>query len=198
MPRSPNSRTPVPSSPNPVPEHHAPVVRRVRADESRALRSLRLRALDDPAAGIAFLETRAQAAARDDDFWLDRAVTGASSDRVAQFVAEVQGRLVATVTILRPAPGADDYFGRPNPDGRAQIVAVYVAEPHRGRGILGALFAAAEGWGAALGSTEFSLDTHVRNMRAQQAYRKLGYTPTGRTLDGPIGVELEMLHRPAQ
>ncbi|GAA1938873.1 hypothetical protein GCM10009775_33760 [Microbacterium aoyamense] len=173
-----------------------PEVRRIRADEASAIRELRLGALLDPAADIAFLETRAQAAARDDDFWEDRAVSGATSERVAQFVAETDAGLVGTVTVLRPEPGAEDYFGRANPSGRAQMVAVYVADDHRGTGLLGELFAAGEAWAAGLGSAEFSLDTHVRNMRAQQAYRKLGYEPTGRTIHGPIGLEIEMLKRP--
>lgn len=170
-------------------------MRRIRADEWAALRRLRLVALADPAADIAFLETRAQAVAREDAFWEDRALTGATSDRVAQFVADAPQGLVATVTVLRPEPGALDYFGRANPDGRAQMVGVFVAPGHRGTGLLDRLFAAAQEWARALGTTEFSLDTHVRNMRAQQAYRRLGYAPTGRTLDGPIGLEIEMLAR---
>lgn len=170
-----------------------PTVRRIRADEAAAIRALRLAALADPAADVAFLETRAQAAARDDGFWHDRARSGATSDRVAQFVADTGRRLVGSVTVLRPEPGALDYFARPNPDGRAQMVAVFVTVDHRGTGLVDELFSAGEAWAAGLGATEFSLDTHVRNMRAQQAYRRLGYAPTGRTLDGPIGLELEML-----
>lgn len=178
-----------------MPEAVGPTVRRIRADEARAIRRLRLDALLDPAADVAFLETRAQAEQRDDAFWVDRAVSGSGSAAVAQFVADAGDRLVGTVTVLRPDPGARDYFGRPNPDGRAQMVAVFVAEDHRGAGLLGELFAAGEEWAAGLGSHEFSLDTHVRNMRAQQAYRKLAYEPTGRTIHGPIGLEIEMLKR---
>lgn len=173
----------------------APRVRRVRADEADRLKRLRLEALEDPAAGVAFLETTAQAEARDDAFWIERAEAAASADTVAQFVADTGDRLVGTVTVLRPGPGERDYFDRENPDGRAQLVAVFVADDHRGRGLLGELFDAASAWPSALGSTELSLDVHVRNMRAQHAYRRLGFTPTGRTTDGPIGLELELAKR---
>ena len=164
----------------------------MRAGEGRRLREIRLEALGDPAAGVAFLETHATAAARDDAHWADRAATGASSDAVAQFIVDAGARWLATATVLRPEPGAADYFGRDNPQGAAQLVAVFVSADHRGQGLLGDLFAAAEEWASWLGSTSLSLDVHVRNARAQQAYRRLGFHPTGRTVDGPNGLELEM------
>jgi len=63
-------------------------VRRVRADEWRELRALRLRALAD--APDAFGTTVAEAEAEPDVAWQERAV---AEDR-ATFVAEVAGRLI--------------------------------------------------------------------------------------------------------
>lgn len=170
-------------------------MRRVTADEGARVRGIRLEALADPAASVAFLETLAQGEARDVAFWHDRAARAASGDAVAQLVADTGERLVGTVTVLRPAVGARDYFGRANPDGRAQLVAVFVSHDHRGTGLLGDLFEAAEDWAAPLGTRELSLDTHVRNIRAQHAYRRLGFEPTGRTTDGPMGLEIEFAKR---
>src|SRR4051794_26586994 len=63
------------------------VTRRVRADEWEQVRDLRLAALQDDAAPIAFLETYQKAASEPDEFWQGRTSGGASSDSAAQFVA---------------------------------------------------------------------------------------------------------------
>ncbi|MHC2998730.1 GNAT family N-acetyltransferase [Microbacterium sp. HJ5] len=167
-------------------------VRRVLATDGERLRALRLEALTDPAAGIAFLETYDEAAARGRDFWDARAIGAALSGSSAQFIAEVGAAWVGTVTILVPEPGTPDYFGRVREEGTALAVAVYVSPGHRGRGILEELVAAGSEWARHQGCDRLLLDVHQENGRAQAAYRRLGFTPTGGTIDGQNGRELEM------
>jgi GNAT superfamily N-acetyltransferase len=168
-------------------------VRRVFATESERLRALRLEALADPAAGIAFLETVDEARARPPAFWIDRAVCAALSDSVAQFIAETGRSWVGTITVLIPEPDALDYFGRPAPLGRALAVAVYVSPAHRGAGVIDALFAAAGDWAASQGCRELALDVHVDNARAQAAYSRLGFRPTGDEVESANGREMVMV-----
>ena len=52
--------------------------------------------------------------------------------------------------------------------------------------------AAAE-WTARLGYSRLTLDVHAGNERAQAAYRRSGFVPTGVSFTGPIGPELEMV-----
>ena len=171
-------------------------VRRVHASDGRRIRALRLAALADPAAGIAFLETAAHAEAQPEAFWTDRAVGAALSDEVAQFIADAGGRWVATVTVLRPEPGSSNASGRERTPGRALLVSVFVEEAYRGSGLLDRLVAEADAWARDRGSVELALDVHQRNARAQAAYRRLGFVATGRTVRSPNGTELEMV-RPA-
>ena len=161
--------------------------------EAPRVRSIRLEALGDPAAGIAFLETKEQADARPDSYWQERAAGAALSESTAQFVAEAGRDWVGTLTVLRPQPGSRDYFGRPARTGRALVVAVYVRPSHRGRGTLEALMDAAAKWTLDAGEAELQLDVHEDNGRARHAYARLGFVPTGHTSAGPNGVELEMV-----
>lgn len=167
-------------------------VRRVHASDGDRLRVLRLEALQDPAAGIAFLETHDEAAARPRAFWDERAAGAALSGSAAQFVAEAGSSWIGTVTILIPEPGVPDYFGRTRDDGTALAVAVYVRPAHRGQGVLDELFAQASAWAVGQGCRELVLDVHEDNARAQAAYARLGFVPTGGTIDGQNGRELEM------
>ena len=170
-------------------------IRRVLATDGERVRALRLEALEDPAAGIAFLESRADALARPRSFWDERAVGAALSGSAAQFIAEAGAAWVGTVTILIPEPDAPDYFGRLRPEGTALAVAVYVNPVHRGQEVLDDLFEVASQWALDHGCTELVLDVHEDNVRAQSAYARLGFTPTGGTIDGQNGRELEMARR---
>ncbi|MDY0910776.1 GNAT family N-acetyltransferase [Microbacterium sp. CFBP9034] len=175
-----------------MPDAH---IRRVLASDGARLRALRLEALGDPAAGIAFLETRDEAAARPDEFWDERAVVAALTGSAAQFIAEAGPTWVGTVTVLVPEPGRPDYFGRIRDEGTALIVAVYIAPSRRGQGLLGELLDAAAEWAASQGCTELVLDVHEDNARARAAYARMGFQPTGGTIDGQNGRELEMEKR---
>ena len=76
--------------------------------------------------------------------------------------------------------------------GRADVVAVYVHPRHRGVGILDSLFEAAAEFAALRGASALTLDVHPENERAQRAYRRLGFAPTGVTVPSAIGRHIEM------
>ena len=171
----------------------ATAVRRVRLSDAARVRSIRLEALADPVADIAYLETRAQAEVQPDEYWQERTAGVALSGTAAQFIAEAGRDWVGTVTVLIPEVGSEDYFGRVAVEGRALVVAVYVRPSHRGRGTLDGLMDAAAEWAAGSGQREIALDVHEDNARARRAYARLGFTATGVTSDGPHGAELEMV-----
>ena len=167
-------------------------VRRVRANEGMRVRELRLRAVSDPVASIAFLTTREQELERDPEFWDERAAGGASGASTAMFVAEDGDMWVGSVTVLVRRAGDIDHTGRSLSQGRADVVGVYVAPEARGSGAIDALLDAAARWTAEQGFETLSLDVHVDNHRAQAVYRRAGFVATGETFTGPIGAELAM------
>ncbi len=167
-------------------------VRRVRADEWERVRDLRLDAVRDPAAAIAFLHSFAEESAHDDAFWQERTTGAASGEAVAQFVAESDGEWVGTATVLRRPAGSVDHHGRPVTAARGDVVGVFIRQEHRGRGIVEALFDAAARWAASLGDSALTLDVHVDNARAQAAYRRAGFADTGVQFTASIGDEIEM------
>ena len=167
------------------------VVRRVLQDEWDLVRHLRLESTSDPDAAIAFLERPDEVAARTDEFWQERTKTAATSETVAQFVAEDDGRAVGSLSVIIRATGRSDQ-GRIADDRRAFVVGVWVRPPARGSGAVDALLTAAAEWAAGLGMRTLYLDVHRDNPRAQGAYRRAGFVPTGETLTSAIGPEIVM------
>ncbi|MET0735773.1 MAG: GNAT family N-acetyltransferase [Microbacterium sp.] len=167
-------------------------VRRVRADEWELVRSLRRESTEDPDASIAFIETPADVAARSDEVWQERTRLAAESEGIAQFVAESAGEPVGSLSVLVRATGQTDHMGRFIDDRRADVVGVWVRAESRGAGAVDALLAVAADWVASLGLRRLQLDVHRDNLRAQGAYRRAGFAPTGETLSGPIGPEIVM------
>ena len=165
----------------------------MRLSDAARVRGIRLEALDDPAAPVAFLETRDEAAAHPDAFWQERTAGAALSGSTAQFVAEAGRDWVGTLTVLIREAGTLDYLGRAALEGHALVVAVYVRPSHRGRGVLEALMDAAAAWARDSGRSTLALDVHADNSRAQRAYERLGFTRTGRTSQSPNGTEIEMV-----
>ncbi|OON78917.1 GNAT family N-acetyltransferase [Streptomyces tsukubensis] len=165
-------------------------MRTVRADEWRQVRELRLDALRDPIAHLAFMETYETAVAQPDSFWRER--TAGSADGAAaarQYVAEEAGtgRWVGSVTVLLQEAGGEDAFG----DGavarsQAHIVGVFVRPEFRGGRVAAALFDAAVAWAWSIERVErVRLHVDERNTRAESFYRKAGFLPTGVTLPTP-------------
>ncbi|WP_308011039.1 GNAT family N-acetyltransferase [Streptomyces sp. AC495_CC817] len=147
-------------------------VRRITADDWREVKALRLRALADPVAPIAFLDTVEGAGRQPDGFWQDRAANASGSAASAQFVAIADtGEWVGTVTVLAHREHVDSGL----------VVGVYVADGHRGAGIIDALLDAAAEWSREQGLRELVLEVHVDNDRAQAVYSRSGFVRTGVT-----------------
>lgn len=175
-----------------------PAVRPVRADEWREAKELRLSALRDPVAPIAFLETYERAAAQPDSFWRERAEGAADGTRVRQFVAEgADGTWTGSVTVLIEEAGADDAFGGTVQRRQAHLVAVYVRPECRGGGVIDALVEAAVAWSWSVADVgRARLYVHEENARAERVYRRCGFRRSGETVPmqgDPAKVEREMI-----
>ncbi|MDG9718752.1 GNAT family N-acetyltransferase [Streptomyces sp. DH24] len=157
------------------------VIRSVRADEWRAVKELRLAALRDPVAHLAFLETYEQAAAKADAFWQDRAAgSGEGSTGVRQFIGEApDGSWAGTVTVLLEEAGTTDWAGHAVERRQGHVVGVFVRPEHRGTGLIQALFDAGLEWAWGRGAERVRLIVHEDNERAQRFYRKAGFVPSG-------------------
>ncbi|MCF3136112.1 GNAT family N-acetyltransferase [Streptomyces olivochromogenes] len=160
------------------------VIRAIRADEWPAVRRLRLDALRDPVAPLAFLDTYEDAAARADSFWQERAANSAeNATGVRQLIAEASdGEWVGTVTVLVEEAGSTDWAGFPVERRQAHVVGVFVRPEHRGNGLIKALFEAGLEWAWERGAERVRLLVHEDNSRAQAAYRKVGFAPSGVTV----------------
>ncbi len=156
------------------------------------MRGLRLEAVHDPDAHIAFLESPADVEARDEAFWRERTWRAAQASDIAQFIAVAGAEWVGSATVLLREAGATDHLDRVVPVDRADVVGVYVRPSHRGDGTIDRLLDAAASWAADAGAGTLSLDVHTDNARAQGAYRRAGFVPTGETHHGPNGIELTM------
>jgi ribosomal protein S18 acetylase RimI-like enzyme len=148
-------------------------VRRVRADEWRAIRLIRLEALKDTPIG--FSESYEDALAKPDSVWRDRTRRTAESDETAMFVAAAAcGRLVGTTGVFAPDAAEREFV----------VYGVYVTPYFRGPelGTAYRLFDTAISWARTVAGAEIvSLDVHERNDRARAFYRRYGFVETGTT-----------------
>ncbi|MFI1226903.1 MULTISPECIES: GNAT family N-acetyltransferase [unclassified Streptomyces] len=167
------------------------VMRAVRADEWPQARQLRLDALKDPAAPVAFLETYEDAVARSDVFWQERAAAAAEGGKVRQFVAESpEGVWVGTVTVLVESPRDEVRFGEAAVVDQAHLVGVFVRPESRGTGVTDALFREAVAWAWSLSAPRLErvrLYVHEDNPRAAAFYRRFGFAPSGQRMPVPGG-----------
>jgi GNAT superfamily N-acetyltransferase len=162
-------------------------VRRVRSEDAARVRALRLEMLAD--SPLAYLETIDQAAARSHAEFQARVAVNATGPESGQFLAEAERRLV----------GQAGAFAPPGTYGITLIYAVYVTPDWRGRGVLGQLVEAVAGWSRESGRPHLELEVVVGNDRAVRAYRRLGFSDTGRRARHPtIPVLTELaMSRPA-
>ncbi len=160
---------------------HDYLVRAIRPDDWERVKQLRLDALRDPVAHLAFLETYENAAAQPDSFWQDRAVrSGEGSTTGRQFIAEApDGTWAGSVTVLMEEPGTKDWAGAPVERRQGHAAGVFVRPEHRGNGLIEALFEAAVAWAWEQKAERVRLYVHEKNARAQAAYRKIGFVPSG-------------------
>ncbi|WP_371670493.1 GNAT family N-acetyltransferase [Streptomyces sp. NBC_00289] len=172
------------------------LIRSIRADEWAKAKELRLVALRDPVAHLAFLETYDTAVARPDSFWQERAVGAAEGATGAQQIISEgpDGEWAGMLTVLVEEPGTTDWAGSPVERKQGHLVGVFVRPEHRGCGMTEVLFDAALEWSWGQGAERVRLIVHEDNGRAQAFYRKAGFLPTGVTvqLGGSGERELEM------
>jgi GNAT superfamily N-acetyltransferase len=178
-------------------------IRAVSAEDWPQVKELRLAALQDPVAAIAFLDTYEQAAARPDEFWQQRAAGTGGALTSRQFVAaDADGRWVGAVTVLIEQAGKEDVFGGSVTVDQAHLVGVFVRPDHRGTGVARDLFEAATAFARTFGEPPVSrvrLFVHQDNHRAEAFYRKLGFAPTGHSVPVPgdaSKVERELVLEP--
>ncbi|MFK4112093.1 GNAT family N-acetyltransferase [Streptomyces sp. NPDC002176] len=144
------------------------------------MKRLRLDALRDPVAHLAFLETYEDAAVRPDSFWQERA---ARKPGVRQFVAEAPGgEWVGSVTVLLEEAGGNDWAGNAVERQQGHVVGVFVRPEHRGNGLIQELLDAGVAWAWEQGAERVRLFVHADNPRAQGAYLRAGFKPTGLVL----------------
>jgi ribosomal protein S18 acetylase RimI-like enzyme len=151
----------------PRPERRV-AVRRIRPHEGAAYREIRMRALDD--APAAFGTTYAQAAARDDRWWSDRARTTAAGGSDAIFFAELGGELRGLVGGTRSA------------SGRVELISMWVDPASRGLAIGGRLIDAVANWAGAeraAGADVLYLWVTRGNTPAIALYERHGFSLTG-------------------
>ncbi|MGX1369024.1 GNAT superfamily N-acetyltransferase [Streptomyces canus] len=156
-------------------DHMNYVIRSVRADEWPAVKELRLAALQDPVAPLAFLETYEEAVVRPDSFWEERTARGAEgADEVQTIIAEApDGRWVGTVTVLLEEPGTTDWAGFAVERKQGHLVGVFVRPEERGSGLTDVLFDAAVEWAWAHGAERGAAD-RARGQRAGTAVLSQG------------------------
>jgi GNAT superfamily N-acetyltransferase len=160
------------------------IVRAIRAEEWPAVKALRLLALQDPVAHLAFLEAYEEALARPDSFWQGRAAGAAEGAAGArQFVVEgPDGEWVGGLAVLVEEAGTTDWAGLPVERRQGHIVGVYVRPEHRGCGLTEVLFDEAVQWAWGSGVERVRLLVHEENGRAQRFYRRAGFVPSGMTV----------------
>ncbi|MFJ3899939.1 GNAT family N-acetyltransferase [Streptomyces sp. NPDC090025] len=168
-------------------------IRSIRADEWERVRELRLAALQDPVAHIAFLESYEDGLGRSDAFWQERAAGAAETGdgQVRQFVAEtVDGRWVGTASVLVERAGVESYFGDVPACEQTHVVGVFVRPEARGAaiGVTDALFRAAVDWSWGLAEPvveRVRLYVHEDNARAAAFYQRFGFVATGARMATP-------------
>jgi ribosomal protein S18 acetylase RimI-like enzyme len=148
-------------------------LRETQGNDWRRYRTLRLAALRDPMAPVAFFEPYEDAARRSPEGWARKS---APMKGRATFIGETaDGSWAGMTTALL------------HDDGHVHIVGVYVLPEHRGTGLAEALMRAAIAWA---GDREVRLDVHENNERAARFYHGLGFRPTGRVEPDPRDPQL--------
>ena len=152
------------------------LIRRLRPDEWRDLRALRLRALAD--APDAFGATLAEAETDPDTAWQQQAI---ADDRPV-IVAEVAGRLVGMVSGGQAPTG--DWIG--------SLKSMWVEPAARGKGVAAAMVGAVVEWAREAGYPALALGVTTSNARAIALYERLGFVDTGRRFQLGARTDLEI------
>jgi ribosomal protein S18 acetylase RimI-like enzyme len=138
---------------------------RVRAEEWRALRDIRLRALAD--APMAFETRFEEARLRPEEWWVDWAVRSAGGNRRAMFLAW----------------NGDDAVGIAGTfvedDGSRWLISMWTDPAVRGQGVGRALVESVAAFARAAGSDQLLLEVTDGNDAAYALYRACGFVETG-------------------
>ncbi|THA25684.1 GNAT family N-acetyltransferase [Streptomyces sp. RKND-216] len=164
-------------------------IREAHAEDWRRLRELRLAALADPLAPVAFNERYEVAAGKPPSFWRGRAGQARNGRPITTLAAELPDGSWAGMLVVFVE------------DGEAHVVAVYLRPEHRGDGLAERLFDTAQAWAwARTDVVRMRLDVHQGNPRAEAFYRRYGFARTGASKPDPndaSALEWEMvLERP--
>jgi GNAT superfamily N-acetyltransferase len=135
-------------------------IRQTRREDWERLRELRLAALQDPVASVAFYEPYEEALRLTRGDWERRA---AGQERVTFIGASDTGCWAGMVGAFAKS-------------GLVHVVGVYMLPEHRGTGLARALMRATIDWA---GGQEVRLRVHESNTRAARFYTSLGFRPTG-------------------
>jgi deazaflavin-dependent oxidoreductase (nitroreductase family) len=141
-------------------------IRPLRSGESRRWRELRLSGLRDTPA--AFYMTYEEESALDDAEWERRTDAFAAGEHRVMFVAEAGERWVGSAGVLAGLDG-----------GPPEVIAMWVAPDHRGRGVGEALVAAAIDWARRRRDPRLRLHVGSRTPHAIALYERLGFRFTG-------------------
>jgi GNAT superfamily N-acetyltransferase len=139
-------------------------IRALKSDDWLDIRDVRLRSLID--APEAFTSTIGRESTYDEAKWRELAMTG------RWFVADDEG-------LVGVAVGVDGWSGDPT---RREMVGMWVAPSHRGRGIARQLLDQVQAWAASEGATTLSLGVREGNEPALAAYLRMGMRSSGQTM----------------
>jgi GNAT superfamily N-acetyltransferase len=160
-------------------------IRVLRPQDWQLVRQVRLASLAE--SPHAFTSTHAREVAFDESAWQDRATT------CRWFVAVEDG---ATIGVAGGLDGSTD------DPGTRELVGMWVAPLHRGRGIARQLLDAVSDWARSDGASLLSLGVREGNDGAREAYLRLGMHPSGETVaerdqpDRSIQIMVVDLHTP--
>lgn len=144
-------------------------IRPIRADEGLRLRHFRLRALAD--APAAFGETLAEAQARPEAFWHERAARNSAGIEAITFVAAEDEHWYGMVT----------GFFTPDEPQAVRGVNLWVDPAARGQGVGQALMDAMAEWAATRGATRLQHWITESNMASITLCERIGFARTGKT-----------------
>jgi GNAT superfamily N-acetyltransferase len=113
--------------------------------------------------------------------WADRGAAYAewmleesAQNQGAVVIAESEGAVIGLLTCWR-AEDASDITVVPEARVHLYISELFVAEAWRGRGVAGALLAAAEGHARSIGIAQVTIGSLATNASARRAYAKAGF-----------------------
>ncbi|NUS74268.1 MAG: GNAT family N-acetyltransferase [Corynebacteriales bacterium] len=163
-------------------------IRAVRKEDWAQAKEIRLAALQDPLAKIAFIDQYESLVHKPDDFWRQRVAVAAEGKTIGQLIAEdAQGRWQATITLIVELPGVESFEDIPEV-AQTHIVGVFVRPEARGTGLASQLLQEALNWSWQLVEPSVErvhLWVHENNVRAESAYKRAGFIRTGRSCPFP-------------